>query len=176
MPDLTQFLRVSIMALLPLLLWLLPFKVASHKLKLLALSFWLAGGIVLTAQGFTFLERLMLTQQITFTSLILPIVLALLVGLGKGRFVLSKTSQRNLARLDAMPDTYKLVHVYSKRSWIVIGVMVLISVSLTLANVDIYWRGLVNIAIGFGLVVSAQAYVRALSQPKQDSAEDANSV
>lgn len=165
MIEALQLLRPAIMPMLPLVLWLLPIKVAARQLKLLALGFWLAGGIVLTAQGFSFLEHLVLTQQTTFVALMLPVALALAVGLAKGRFVLSKTSQRNLARLDAMPDTYKLVHVYSRRSWLMIGLMVLISVTLTLTHTPLFWRGLVNVAIGFALVVSAQAYVRALSQP-----------
>jgi hypothetical protein len=169
MIEATQLLRAAIMPMLPLLLWLLPFKVAARQLKLLALSFWLAGGIVLTAQGFSYLERLVVTQQATFAALALPLIVALAVGLAKGRFVLSKTSQRNLARLDAMPDTYKLVHVYSRRSWIMIGLMVLISITLTLTETPWFWRGLINVAIGFALVVSAQAYVRALSQPVETS-------
>ena len=169
MIEATQLMRSAIMPLLPLVLWLLPFKVAARQLKLLALSFWLAGGIVLTAQGFSFLERLVVTQQTTFAALVLPLMVALAVGLAKGRFVLSKTSQRNLDRLNAMPDTYKLVHVYSRRSWIMIGLMVLISLTLTLTHTPLFWRGLVNVAIGFALVVSAQAYVRALSQPVETS-------
>jgi predicted ATPase len=50
-----------------------------------------------------------------------------------------------------------------------IGLMVLISLTLTLTHTPLFWRGLVNVAIGFALVVSAQAYVRALSQPVETS-------
>lgn len=156
----TAFLRLGVMALLPLVLWLLPIRASARTLMLLAFSLWLAGGIVLAAQGLTFLEAL----GLPLLNWLLPIVLAALVGFAKGRFILSKTSARNIDRLNALTGRTKLVHVYSLRSWLVIGIMLLFSVALTLGHMPLFWRGLVNIAIGMGLIVSSRAYLKELQR------------
>jgi hypothetical protein len=92
------------------------------------------------------------------------LVLAAFIGLAKGRFVLSKTSARNIERIDTMNDEPKRpIHVYSVRSWIIIGIMVLISVSLTVFSVDNLIRGGINLAIGLGLIVSSLAYLKSLT-------------
>jgi hypothetical protein len=105
--------------------------------------------------------------------MIAAIVIGLAIGYGKGKFVLSKTSQRNIERIDQFTEPKRPIQVYSIRSWIIIGVMVGISVLLTVLQTPLFWRGSVNLAIGFALVISSLTYLRAMS-PAQQSATETN--
>jgi hypothetical protein len=157
------FLRPLVMLSLPLVLWLWPAKVSPRFLLQFAFAIWLAGGIVLTSNGMALLQGWLMTNPgADWHQLIVPVILAAVVGYGKGRFVLGKTSARNIERIGQMSEPQKLIAVYSTRSWIVIAAMVGISVALTLSHIAPYWRGIINVGIGMGLMVSAQAYVQAL--------------
>jgi hypothetical protein len=90
-------------------------------------------------------------------------VAALVIGYGKGKFVLSKTSQKNIERLNQVTVPQRLIHVYSKRSWILISLMVLIAMSLNWFHVSGLLRGSINLGIGIALIVSSLAYLPSLS-------------
>ncbi|MGE0199824.1 MAG: hypothetical protein AB7P76_02510 [Candidatus Melainabacteria bacterium] len=165
--------NVPIIAIIFFILLVLPFQVPPRYLKSLAFFLWLTGGLVLMYFGV--MRLIAADSQQLQTATYIAMAVALAVGFGKGSFVLSKTSQRNIDRLNAINEPLKLIHVYSIRSWIIIGIMVLISLSLTFFNAPLFWRGLVNIAIGFGLVISSFAYLKALRDEK-DAEKSANSV
>lgn len=150
---------VPIMPFIFLALLLLPIRLAPSALMRLAFALWLIGGGTLLFMGVT---RLMASGADTMP-LMLGGVIALVIGAAKGKFVLSKTSEKNIERLNEMREPARPIHVYSKRSWIVIAVMVGIAILLnTLPQIDLYVRGLVNLAIGCGLLMSSLNYLRAL--------------
>ena len=155
------------MPLLVLVLFLLPVKLNPVQLKKLAFAIWVSGGVALTMVGIT---RLMSVQEgmaaPSPTTLAIALVAAIVIGVAKGKFVLGKTAQRNLERLNAMTEPQKPIHVYSVRSWIIIGLMVGISVMLNLGIIptELWLRGAINLGIGVALMVSSFVYV---SQPKQ---------
>ena len=162
MPLDTQTLaRLSIMVLIPVVLSIIPFKFDRYALMRLAFAIWMTGGILLSKRGIDFLTQV----DQPFNVLALSILGALLVGMLKGKFVLNKSSIRNIIRLEALSESKKAIHVYPMRSWIVIGLMLLISLSLTVFNVDIFIRGLVNIAVGMGLITSSFIYLKHLRSP-----------
>ncbi len=140
------------------LLLLLPVRLSPRQLKALAFFLWLTGGFILAGRGITWL----LGAHPATGLLAGCLIGALAVGFGKGRFVLSKTSRRNIERLDAMQAAHPPIRVYSARSWAIIAVMVAISVGLNLAQVDPLWRGTINLAIGMALIISSLAYLKAL--------------
>ena len=141
MPEI--FTKISPMLLIFGVLLILPIKCQPHQLKALAFSLWLVGGCMLTYLG------------------LIAGIIGLLIGFGKGRFVLSKTSTKNIERLNALSEPLPPRHVYSKRSWIVLSVMVLIALSLNtgLIPLAVYLRGAVNLAIGFALIISSLTYL-----------------
>ncbi len=142
-----------------LILLVLPIKLSSQTLKLLAFLIWVLGGTVLTYLG---VVRVLQADASLFMILGWGF-LALLIGAGKGKFVLSKTSARNIERLNGFTEPHKPIHVYSLRSWIIIGVMIGIATVLNMfPGVDLLVRGLVNLAIGFALITSSLAYLKAL--------------
>lgn len=143
-------------------LW--PWRLGPMQLKMLAFALWLVGGVVLLGYG---VSRITAPEAgMDNTLLLAGLLLSLLLGWAKGKFVLSKTSDRNIARLEEFTEPRRPIYVYSPRSWIIITVMILIAMSLTWFNAPLFWRGVVNLAVGMALVVSSFRYIGAL-KPQQ---------
>ncbi|MBY0450639.1 MAG: hypothetical protein K2X01_08460 [Cyanobacteria bacterium] len=157
--------QLPIMPFIVLFLLLLPVKLPSKSLLKLAFFLWATGGIVLCAFG---LSRLSDDPTFVLQSAngLLTLGLVAVIGFFKGKFILSKTSQKNIDRLLAFTEPVKPIQVYSIRSWIVIGVMVLISLSLTWFSAPLFWRGVVNLAVGLALIVSSFCYLHAGEKAK----------
>lgn len=156
-----------IMPIVFVVLLLLPIRLSGQQMKGLAFVLWLIGGLVLAFRGVYFMTAA--PEQPTALMLIGLGLAALAIGFGKGKFVLSKTSNRNIERIDQFTEPQRPLMVYSMRSWIIIAIMVCISISLTVFNTPLLWRGAINLAIGFALIFSSLAYLRALS-PANSSA------
>lgn len=154
---------VPVMLFVLLALILLPFRLNTARLKGLAFLLWFLGGVILAWRGVSFWLSAPQTPDVTLLAMLAAG--ALIIGWGKGQFVLSKTARRNLDRLDAMTRPMRPIHVYGLRSWIIIGVMVLISLSLTWFGLDVLWRGAINLGIGISLLISSLVYVRAFGKP-----------
>ncbi len=162
--------RVLIMLAFPVILALVPIRLNKVQLMKLAFSIWMAGGLVLSWRGIQFLS----TSTLPMTTLVLAVFGALLIGMLKGKFVLNKSSIRNILRLQALESPQRPIHVYPLRSWIVIGVMLLISLSLNVFNVDTFIRGLVNLGVGMGLMSSSFVYLKyqnVLAEPTAETTE-----
>lgn len=152
------------MPILFIILLFLPIRVPNLQLKALAYLIWVFGGIVLLMRGVTYL---VVPAMLDYNSYGMPmlaglIALALAIGYAKGKFVLSKTARRNIERIDQFTTPQKPILVYSVRSWIVIALMIGISISLNIMAITDLARGLINLAIGFGLIMSSLVYMRAL--------------
>jgi hypothetical protein len=158
--------RPLIMLAIFLVLLVLPVKVKPKHLLGLAFFLWLSGGIMLTLLGFDRLNDPAVHPDIMLLGM--AGLAAVVIGMAKGKFVLSKTSRKNIERIQALSEPQRPVHVYSTRSWIVVALMVLISILLnTLPGIDLFWRGLVNLAIGFALIISSLDYLRVLGRSAQ---------
>ncbi len=151
--------RVAAVPVIAGLFSVLPIKLGKTGLIRLAQWLWLAGGVSLLLAGVNRLSGSM--GEISQPVLIGSLVVAVIIGAAKGRFVLGKTAQRNLDRLNALTKPQKLVHVYNTRSWIMIGLMLVISASLTWFAAPMLWRGVVNVAVGLALMVSSRVYSQA---------------
>ncbi|MDX2085951.1 MAG: hypothetical protein SFZ03_11250 [Candidatus Melainabacteria bacterium] len=139
------------------LIFVVPVRLQPAQLKKLAFLLWAAGGLVLLSLGW---GRLFTLQVSDSNLLWFYVAIALALGAAKGRFVLRKTSQRNLDRIHSMSEPQRPAQVYSLRSWIMIGLMLGISASLTLFNADPVIRGVVNLAVGVALLTSSLAYLK----------------
>lgn len=156
-----------IMPIIVAVLLLLPIRLGNQALKGLAFTIWLIGGLVLCIRGTQFLtDSAAMSNTPLFAGLVIA---ALVIGFGKGKFVLSKTSAKNIERIKQFTEPQKPIQVYSARSWIMITLMVGISVALTVFNVDNVVRGPINLGIGFALIISSLAYLKALNPAKQAS-------
>jgi hypothetical protein len=148
--------RPAVMLLVPLVLAVLPIKLSFKPLMILAFALWATGGLMLIKKGLGFLQA----SNADMTTLIIGVVLAVIIGFAKGKFMLGKASIRNILRLQALKEPVRPIHVYPLRSWITIGIMLLISVSLTVFDTPPFTRALINLGIGMGLLVSSITYLR----------------
>lgn len=166
----TGLIRVLLLPAIALLFALLPIKVSPKRLIHLAFLLWLVGGVSLLVAGANRLTSLP-TESLMTPMVIGGLVLAVIIGLAKGRFVLSKTSARNVQRINEMTTTQKLANVYSLRSWITIELMLVLSAALTWFAAPILIRGIVNIGVGLALIASSRVYLGSAQQASQSSTQ-----
>lgn len=163
-------IRVLAVPAIAVLFKILPIRMPSTGLMKAAFGLWLMGGLSLIFSGY---GRLSAAGALEFSPMLVGgLAVAIGIGLIKGRFVLSKTSSKNIERLQQFTDMRPLFDTYGIRSWIMIGIMLCISASLTWLNTPLFIRGLVNIGIGMALTVSSFRYVAALAN--QSANTDAN--
>lgn len=137
----------------------LPVRLSPPALRRLAFALWLTGGLFMVARG---ASRFHAARPVTPAPVWYGAVLgAVVLGWAKGRFVLSRTSQRNLRRLQAIDAPRRAVQVYPARSWALIALFVVAGMALGWVGAPPVWRGAVSVAVGLGLVFSSFAYVRA---------------
>lgn len=142
------------------ILLLLPVKLTPRTLVKLAFFLWALGGTVLVVLGVLRMADASLT--IRASVIIATSLVWLVIGIAKGKYVLAKTSQRNIERLRAMTEPQRPIRVYSLRSWVVISLTVALSLALTLFNTPPFWRGGINLAVGFALLMSSINYLISL--------------
>jgi len=156
--DGSSSLRLLIMPLIVLVLLMLPIRLQVRQMYQLAFFLWVLGGVILILSGIYALQAV--NPPLESFVLVPGIILALGVGFGKGKFVLAKTSHKNIDRISAFTEPQRPIHVYSVKSWVTIGLMILISLSLTWFDAPMEWRGFVRLAVGFALVMSSLAYLK----------------
>jgi hypothetical protein len=93
------------------------------------------------------------------------IVIGLILGFIKGRFVLIKTVRRVVERILALPLPIKISEVYSKNYLMLIGSMILLGLSMKWLGFPSEVRGLIDVAIGSALMNGAVAYFRLAFRP-----------
>lgn len=101
---------------------------------------------------------------------IILIIFSLMVGFMKGRFVLSKSANRVVQRILALPSPVPLSKAYSRGYLILIASMILLGMSLKWLHLPEDIRGVIDVAIGSALMNGALVYFRlAFSSRKQGS-------
>jgi hypothetical protein len=103
---------------------------------------------------------------------LLLIIIGLLIGFLKGRFVFTKTVQKVVQRIISLPMPIKLSQVYGARYLGLIGGMILLGMSLKWFHLPLEIRGMIDVAIGSALMNGALLYFRsAAAFRKQKRAE-----
>jgi hypothetical protein len=153
-PPVTPFIAVVLL--------LLPVKLTPRMLIKLAFGLWALGGTVLVVLGGLRMADARLSMPLG--AILFACAVWLAIGVAKGRFVLARTSQRNIDRIHAMSAPQRPIRVYSLRSWIVIALTVSLSLALTLLNTPPFWRGGINLAVGFALLMSSVNYLHTIRQ------------
>jgi Na+/H+ antiporter NhaC len=154
---------VPITPFIAVILLLLPVRLGRRMMIKLAFFLWALGGTVLVGMGSLRMADASLGMRASV--IIIASLVWLAIGIAKGRYVLAKTSQRNIERIRAMTEPQRPIRVYSLRSWIVIGLTVSLSLALTFFNTPPFWRGGINLAVGFALLMSSLNYLTTLKQP-----------
>lgn len=100
---------------------------------------------------------------------LLLIMLALYIGYFKGRFVLGKSARRGVARIFTFQNPAPLKYMYDVKSYLIIGVMVLLGMSIKYMGLSNDVRGFVDVIIGSALVNGAMIYFRLAQTAKASS-------
>ncbi len=139
-----------------------------NSLYTLAGSVWGLVGLFLVIRGAIMYQAALETQNATQAALAISIAVSIIVGVAKGRFVLSKTARRNKSRIDGIEGPLKIHHVYAKSFYFLIAGMILLGVSMRMFNE--YLGGYVVVAavycgIGLALMVSSLTYWKTETPP-----------
>jgi hypothetical protein len=84
------------------------------------------------------------------------IVLAGLLGWFKARFVLSRTAERTVRRIEERGDGRCLGGFLSWKSWLLVAGMMLLGRFLRHSSLPLLWRGLIYAAIGAALFLASR--------------------
>ena len=147
------------------LILVMPFKISQQMMLKLAFALWFAGGFILSYMGVVRITDA--SSTVSLMTLAVTVLVAMVIGVAKGNFVLGKTSRKNIERIMAFDGPQKPIHVYSMRSWMVVMLMVGLAVALNMLNVPTFWRGAVNLGIGLALITSSLAYLRVSASKAQ---------
>ena len=85
-----------------------------NSLTSIAGGLWCVIGVFLIFRGFGLYELADKEQHSTQASIILSLITSVLIGLAKGRFVLSKTARKNKARIYELEDPVRIHQIFSK--------------------------------------------------------------
>jgi len=119
---------------------------------------WLGVGMMLLNLGAHFLIELGPTGN--EWTLICLIILAVMIGQVKGRTVLAKVATRSFHRISAISHRTTIKDLYTRKDFIVIGLMMLLGMSMKSLGLPPAVRGFIDIAVGTGLVQGALRYFR----------------
>ncbi|HET97885.1 MAG TPA: hypothetical protein ENN98_04195 [Desulfurivibrio alkaliphilus] len=89
-----------------------------------------------------------------------PPLLALLIGILKGHYLLARSARRNIERLLSMKDNSCLGAVYSLKMWLLVLLMMLGGRALRVVGTPEQWVALVYLAVGFALFLSSRLFWR----------------
>ncbi len=99
------------------------------------------------------------------------IVISLLVGYAKSKFVLSKSVQRSVKRIQGFSNPTSIANIYSRGYYILLGSMVLLGWSIKFFGVPNDIRGIVDVAVGAALLNGAILYFRLAWELKGQAAK-----
>jgi uncharacterized membrane protein len=142
--------------------------VNKNSLYTMAGSVWGLVGLFLIVRGAGMYQAALETQNASQTAVAISIAISVIIGVAKGRFVLSKTARRNKSRIESIEEPLKVHHVYAKSFYFLIAGMILLGVSMRTFNE--YLGGYVVVAavycgIGLALMVSSLTYWKTETQP-----------
>lgn len=86
------------------------------------------------------------------------IIIGLILGFIKGRYVFTNTIRRIVERILQLPLPIKISQIYNKKYLFLIGGMILLGMSLRMLKVPQEIRGIIDVAVGSALINGAFAY------------------
>ena len=131
------------------------------RLITIAGGLWCIIGIFLVLRGFGLYQLAEMEQHATEIAITISGIVAGLIGLVKGRFVLSKTARRNKTRINNLADPVSLHDIFSKPFYFLIPIMM--GLGVLLRSFNEYLGGYIVVAaiycgIGMALIVSSRIY------------------
>ena len=131
------------------------------RLTVIAGGLWCIIGFFLVIRGVRLYQLAEMEQHATKIAITISGIAAGLIGLIKGKFVLSKTAQRNKNRIYKLDDPVGLQDIFSKPFYFLIPMMM--GLGILLRSYNEYLGGYIVVAaiycgIGMALIVSSRVY------------------
>ena len=131
------------------------------RLTIIAGGLWCIIGLVLVVRGLSLYQLAEMEQHATKIAITISGIAAGLIGLIKGKFVLSKTAQRNKNRIYNLDDPVGLQDIFSKPFYFLIPMMM--GLGILLRSYNEYLGGYIVVAaiycgIGMALIFSSRVY------------------
>jgi len=131
------------------------------KLIQIAGGVWVCVGAFLTIRGIGFFDIATSQQGATSTGVIISVIIGLIVGGAKGKFVLSKTAKKNKARINGLEEPVNVGQTFAKPFYFFIIGMMGLGFLLRAFNESLGGYvvvGGIYCGIGAALVVSSLVY------------------
>ena len=132
-----------------------------RHLTKIAGGLWCIIGFVLVIRGLDLYRLAEVDQHSTKIAITISGIVAALIGLIKGKFVLSKTANRNKTRIHNLNDPVGLKDLFSKPFYFFIPMMM--GLGIILRTFNQYFGGYIVVAaiycgVGMALIVSSRVY------------------
>jgi hypothetical protein len=98
---------------------------------------------------------------------IVLIVIGMLIGYAKGRYVLGKSAIAGVERIRSFPNPTSFGNIYSAKYYILLGAMVGLGMSMKYIGLSADVRGVIDVAIGAALINGAMIYFRLAFQKSE---------
>lgn len=89
------------------------------------------------------------------------LVVGLVIGFLKGRFVLVKTVRRVVARIASLPLPIQFKDAYARSYWLIIAFMMALGMTFRFLPIPIDLKGTIDVAIGSALINGAMLFFKA---------------
>jgi hypothetical protein len=137
------------------------YELDKQKLLQLAGFIWIIVGLFLIYRGSDLYKLAVIEQNTSNETLIISIILGVVLGILKGKFVLSKTALRNRNRINQLIPPLSIHHIFSGPFYgLIAGMMIL---GFLLREFNAYLGGYVVVAsvycgIGMALIAASSIY------------------
>ncbi|MGR3973550.1 MAG: hypothetical protein QRY72_03140 [Candidatus Rhabdochlamydia sp.] len=148
-------------------------KLSATKWVVISGLTWLGMGSLLLSKGFRWILMCMLenrtegmmgwflgSHRTSHDAGMLLICFALLLGLIKGRWILSKTVKRVSERIYQHPSTLGIQDAYDKKYFILLGIMMGLGMSFRFLPIPPDVKGFIDVTVGSALIHGAMLYFR----------------
>lgn len=96
---------------------------------------------------------------VSWTSEIIGLSIALVIGFIKGRFVLTKVARKYIARILALPESSPFYMTFSIKSWVMVVGMILLGRIIRAMGAPSLVVGSIYVAVGIALIIGCRTYV-----------------
>ena len=143
------------------------------RLAVIAGGRWCIIGLVLVVRGLSLYQLAEMEQHATEIAITISGIAAGLIGLIKGKFVLSKTAQRNKNRIYNLDDPVGLQDIFSKPFYFLIPMMM--GLGILLRSYNQYLGGYIVVAAiycGIGMAFNFSRRVYWFTEPQIRNSEN----
>ena len=122
---------------------------------------WIIVGLFLIYRGSGLYNLAVIEQNTSKEALIISVILGVVIGILKGKFVLSKTALRNRNRINQLVPPLSIHHIFSGSFYVLIAGMMILG--FLLREFNAYLGGYVVVAsiycgIGMALITASSVY------------------